>query len=282
MRRMPLVFLTLLAAAATVLAQPGPHVVKMTLHPVGPSTPAMKYALLPEVRDLRPGNAAIFYYRSHSPEWEQVLNRHPDRGHFHEWLDLPLKQAPVEKVMVATNMLKELDIGARTDHCDWQMLTRLREENLTMLVPDIQAFLDERLAGCTSRPAGNAQRQARSSRLHVSDRPGHEQARRRGALPHRLSSRGGHCFCDARSRRGIHPAAGRPQPVLVLTDLPRPLIALRRPLQGERMMIDGLFPEIRHVLNDPGAGPIPVPRIVAQVEKLSVLGRAASNPSSGP
>src|SRR5271157_5660102 len=108
MRRYPLVVLAFLAAASPGLAQPGPRVVKMTLHPAGPSTPVMKYSLLPEVRDLRPGNAAIFYHRAHSPEWEHVLTRDPDQAHFHEWLDLPLDQAPVQKFHHFGNMLNEL------------------------------------------------------------------------------------------------------------------------------------------------------------------------------
>src|SRR5260221_13765161 len=133
MFRYPLVVLALLAAAAPGLAQPGPRVVKMTLHPAGPSTPAMKYALLPEVRDLRPGNAAIFYHRSHSPEWEHGLARYPEQRNFQEWLDLPPDRGPVGKLHIFVTMPQELVIAARTEHWAWQMLSRLRADSPMML-----------------------------------------------------------------------------------------------------------------------------------------------------
>jgi hypothetical protein len=238
----------------------------------------MKYALLPEVRDLRPGNAAIFYYRSHSPEWEQVLSRHPDRGHFHEWLDLPLKQAPVEKVMIAANMLKELDIAARTEHCDWQILTRLREESLTMLVPDIQAFRTS--AVLVALRARLEMRDRNLNRAIYSLQTGLAMSKHVGEAPYLVAYLVGAAtaFVTLDRVEEFIQQPDAPNLYWALTDLPRPLIDLRRPLQGERIMIDGMLPEIRQALNDPRAGPIPVPRMAAQMEKLSMLGRGGPEP----
>src|SRR5689334_20966682 len=56
-------------APVAVTAQDMPvPVVKLKLHPAGPSVPAFKVRLLPELRDLKPGNAVVPYYRSFSPE----------------------------------------------------------------------------------------------------------------------------------------------------------------------------------------------------------------------
>src|SRR5262245_37209185 len=46
-----------------------PTIVKMTLHAAAVPAPAMRYYLLPEVRDLKPGNAALLYQRAHSLDW---------------------------------------------------------------------------------------------------------------------------------------------------------------------------------------------------------------------
>src|SRR5260370_10226176 len=115
--RLFLTLAALLAAASTAVAQPGPRVVKMIVSPAGPSTPAMKYALLPQVRELRTGNAAVYYHRTRSPEWEHSLTRHPDYRHFQDWLELPLAQAPPGKIhgVVICHTLKELDLPARTE-----------------------------------------------------------------------------------------------------------------------------------------------------------------------
>ncbi len=44
-------------------------VVKLTLHAAASPVPALKYHLLPEVEELRPGNAALLYQRAHALEW---------------------------------------------------------------------------------------------------------------------------------------------------------------------------------------------------------------------
>src|SRR6266853_5014216 len=239
MSRYPLVVLALLAAAAPGLAQPGPRVVKMTLHPAGPSTPAMKYALLPEVRDLRPGNAAIFYHRAHSPEWEHGLARYPEQGHFQEWLDLPLDRVPVEKLHIFVTMLKELDIAARTEHCDWQMLSRLREESLMMLVPDLQGFRTK--AVLLALRARLEMHDGKLDRAVYTFQTGLAMSKHVGESPYLIAYLVGAASASVTLDRveEFVQQPGAPNLYWSLTDLPRPLIDLRRPLQGERMMVDG-------------------------------------------
>src|SRR6266403_4059776 len=74
----------LLGAVPAAGAQQPNASVKLALHLAATPTPALKYQLLPEVAELVPGNAAVLYYRSFSPEWlahrrqpeltEKVLN----------------------------------------------------------------------------------------------------------------------------------------------------------------------------------------------------------------
>src|SRR5438874_10736420 len=49
---------------------PAVPVTKLKIRPAAAPVPALKYRLLPEARDLKPGNAVILYYRSFSPEWQ--------------------------------------------------------------------------------------------------------------------------------------------------------------------------------------------------------------------
>ena len=61
----------LLAATLPAAAQPldEPEPIKLTIRPARVPTPALKYLLLPELKDQTPGNAALVYYRAYSPEW---------------------------------------------------------------------------------------------------------------------------------------------------------------------------------------------------------------------
>ena len=48
---------------------------QMTLSPAGESEPALRWRLLPELRDTTPGNAVQLYYRCFSPEWLNAYRR---------------------------------------------------------------------------------------------------------------------------------------------------------------------------------------------------------------
>ena len=60
----------LLAPASPALGQAKESpAIKLTVRPAAAPAPALKYLLLPELRDQTPGNAALLYQRAHSPEW---------------------------------------------------------------------------------------------------------------------------------------------------------------------------------------------------------------------
>src|SRR5205823_1759147 len=67
--------LTLLAVVVSVAgagaqppAEPEIAVRKLTVTPAAAPVPALKYKLLPDLRETTPGNAALLYYRAFSPE----------------------------------------------------------------------------------------------------------------------------------------------------------------------------------------------------------------------
>ena len=115
--------------------------IKLNLQPARATVPALKYRLLPELRDLKPGNCVISYYRSFSPEW-QYFQRDKDFWRAYEkWGDDKSKPPPRELEFVKNfHALGELDIGARRAYCDWEMIDRLRKDGIAMLLPDMQSF----------------------------------------------------------------------------------------------------------------------------------------------
>src|SRR5437867_1277383 len=93
-------------------AQGQPEVpwIKLHLTPAAAPTPALKYRFLPELRDLKPGNAALLYQRSHSPEWYGPLQRNKDLEKSYDWMDLPLDKFPKDEArgLIMQGMMKEI------------------------------------------------------------------------------------------------------------------------------------------------------------------------------
>ena len=62
----------------TGLAAGQGQTIRLTVPPAKPPSPALRYPLLPELRDRTPGNAAQLYYRAYSPEW--LTHRRPENA----------------------------------------------------------------------------------------------------------------------------------------------------------------------------------------------------------
>lgn len=112
-----------LAACHESLAQEEPRVVQLTLSPVGEAEPVLKYRLLPDPDTLKPGNAAVLYYRAIllSPKYDARDDSLPTR------LAELLEQTPDEMDLEAARKLidrhraslNEVAIAAGRDQAVW-------------------------------------------------------------------------------------------------------------------------------------------------------------------
>jgi hypothetical protein len=243
----------LLGWAATARAQRPEDPVKLTLRPAAAPTPALKYVLLPELSDTKPGNAALLYQRAHSFEWWTHFRKSPDYFKIFDWVDLPWEKVPREKVQFLDRFgaLQEVDLAARRESCDWEMTDRLRKEGLMMLLPDLQGF----------REYGGLL--AMRCRLEVADRQygkavytlqtGFALGRHVSESPTLVSSLVGNAVCTIMLGRveELIQAPGSPNLYWALTDLPRPLIDLRKALQGEKLMLAAELPDLKHIETEP-------------------------------
>jgi hypothetical protein len=128
--------------AAAQLPRPG-EPIRLTLGPAALAGPSLEHRLLPDRRELLPGNAAAIYYRSlsmfaenrfglqefHSDEWEQ-------------WFIMPVKDLPRQeirdKLPLVRSLLREVEVASRYRHCDWEPEGRL--EGLSDLPPDVSGL----------------------------------------------------------------------------------------------------------------------------------------------
>ena len=136
--------LVLLAAAPLAVAAPKPgDPIRIAVGPAAVPKPSLKYRLIPDRRDLTPGNAAALYYRAMASFVENsALLQEIRKEYWSEWLDTPPKDLPMDEVRdklhMARNLLHEIDLAARCKDCDWQIEDR--PEGLGLLLPEVQGF----------------------------------------------------------------------------------------------------------------------------------------------
>jgi hypothetical protein len=144
-----------------------------------------------------------------------------------------------------------MDLAARRESCDWEMTSRIRKEGIRMLVPDVQGFREYSIL------------LAMRSRLELADRDyakaaytlqtGFALGRHVGEAPNAISALVGKATCHnmlSRVEEWIQ-IPDAPNLYWALTNLPRPLIDLRKPLEGEKLMLEAEFPDLRTLETEP-------------------------------
>jgi hypothetical protein len=282
--RVGLAGLLVLLVAAPAAAQPANlERTKLVVRPAAPPVPALKYQLLPELRDTKPGNAVLLYYRAFSPEWS--LHRNPDvYKALDQWYADTTKNPPDElRWVLRYAALTEIDLGARRQYADWELTERVRRDGITLLLPDIQSF----------RSYANLLRLR--ARFQVIDgeydkalytlQTGMALGRHLGESPTLIQALVGMAVSSVMLAEAEHliQQPGAPNLYWALTTLPQPYIGLQKPMQGERIMIDALFPGLRELAKDLKAGPVSpqqTQELVSQASQIFRLGGVMHGPAA--
>src|SRR5260370_37215615 len=132
-----------LLAVAAMAALPvgltaGETVVHLTLRPMPAPKPALKYQLLPEVRELNPGNAAHNYLRSFAEQRGFFFGKESNAERA-RYLAMPLAELAKEKLVdYGRSALGQADWAARLDTIDWQLSQRVQSNATDALVPELE------------------------------------------------------------------------------------------------------------------------------------------------
>jgi hypothetical protein len=252
----------LVAATAGLARQPQPQPpTRLTLDPMAAPVPALKYYLLPEVRDQNPGNAALLYLRALNPEWIGHFQRDPKQAtRMTELSEKPLGELDAKAAqefanLMSSKMLKEVDRAARRPYCDWELTERFRAEGVNMVLPEVQAM---RLLGNLIRFRTKLELKAgKFDDAAVSLQTGFAMARHVADGPILIQGLVGVAIATMtlQAVEDWIDLPDAPNLYWALTDLPRPLIDLRRNFEGERLFIDALLPGYREMLADPSLPP---------------------------
>ncbi|HEY7330808.1 MAG TPA: hypothetical protein VH592_24415 [Gemmataceae bacterium] len=118
-------------------AHAGDSVIQLKVRPTPAPKPALKYYLLPEVRELTPGNPAQWYFRCFAEQRNFFFNKEvvAQRGRY---LKIPLAELAKEAQRGYGGFaLKQADWAARLNAVDWQVLEHVQTDGLDMRQPEL-------------------------------------------------------------------------------------------------------------------------------------------------
>jgi hypothetical protein len=261
-----------LLSGTAALADPPPPI-QLTLTPAKPPTPALKYQLLPDARLLTSGDAAPIY-----KEVIELLAKKLHRQNaplFDAWYQMPIDRLPKDAVRKLLADYEDvyalLDKAARCDHCDWGLLERLREKGIGALLPEFQPLRE--CATLLVVRAHLEMAEGRYDKALVTLRNGFALARHTGDSHTLISFLVGVAIANIMEVQ-VDQLIGRadaPNLYFALTDLPAPLVSMRKGLQGERVSAYGTFPGLFAAAADPDAGNMTEKELADAVKLLQGL-----------
>jgi hypothetical protein len=236
------VLLVLVLAAPSRGQQAGAKpelLIRLCVTPAKAPAPALKYLLLPDLREMNPGNPIQGYMKCFLEQYRFVFDEQ-DFDRRKMLLAMPFDELLVpEPPGLGRFALAQVDAAARLDNPDWQILLKLRADGFETLLPDVQVM--------------RSLARALGARFHAEVRNGQiddairtaktmfAMARHMGEHPTLI----GEIVGIAIAAIAINPLEEMleqpncPNLYWALTNLPEPFISCKTALEGERLTIWG-------------------------------------------
>jgi hypothetical protein len=219
----------------------GETVVRLNVQPMGVPTPALRYVLLPELKETNPGNPVQGYLKCFSEQQVFFFNKESVERR-DRLLATPLKDLPAQELRdYGKHALRQADWAARLDRPDWQILQQLKTDGIGLLLPDLQEM----------RVLANALKvrfRAEVALHHYDDALRTAQtmfalARHLSAHPTLIADLVGvyTAFTAIGPLEEMLEQPGCPNLYWALTNLPSPLVPFEYGMQGERAWFPGEF-----------------------------------------
>jgi hypothetical protein len=272
MKRACTILCLVILTTATAAAEGDVHSIHLILHPAAAPSPALKYPLLTELRDTIPGNAVTHYRQAvkimkrdapPASEWYQIIDK---------WLSMPLKDFPREEIgkflQRCETTFQEVEAGARSENCDWGLTEELRKRGISTLLPDLHEM--RTIATLLSLRIRYELAEGRLDKAARTLQTGFALSRHAAEEPTLISALVGIAVGSVMEGR-LEEFIQQPNASNLywsLTDLPRPFIDLRRPMQGERVVTYGTFPGMAETAADLNAKPLAPEQVEKAVSQL--------------
>jgi hypothetical protein len=272
MRRVLCVLLVFTFAVPFVhaAARPGDPI-QLVVSPSAAPRPSLKYRLMPDRRDLTPGNAATLYYRAMASFVENSeLLKEIREQYWYDWLETPVKDLPMEQVReklgLARHLLHEVELASRCKDCDWQIEDR--SEGIGLLLPEVQGFRN--VAVVLAVRARYEIAQGKWDEAARTLQTGYAAGRHMGKGPtfiHVIIGGAIARWMDQQVEAWIQ-QPGAPNLYWALTDLPRPYLNPELAVEQESRMIDRMMPWVKR-LDGPPMSAAEVGAVAAEMHKAN-------------
>ena len=244
----PVALFVILGSAVVAPAQPpreptdGKVVIPMTVSASPAPKLALKYQLLPELRDSLPGNQIPAFYKCFM-EQHHLYRSKEVIAEREKWLAAPLADLAGEKGIVGYggSSTKQADYAAHLDNVDWAVLSQLQKDGIGLLLPDVQqlrelaAVLKVKVRGEIAR--GEFDAAVRTTKVLFA------LSRAFESHPTLIGQLVGIAIATI-ALDGVEEFVqqpGAPNLFWALTDLPDPFMDLRKGMQGERTWLGREF-----------------------------------------
>jgi hypothetical protein len=229
---------------AEQIITPTETLIRLTVHPAPAPKPALRYALLPELKEINPGNPVQNYLKCFMEQQKFFYDKESvDRRE--KFLTVPLKELPAKELQdYGGSALRQADWAARLDKPDWQILPKLKTDGIGLLLPDLQGMRNLaqtlKLRFRIEVALGRFDDALRTAKTMFA------LSRHLGEHPTLI----GDLVAIAVAQVAIGPLdemleqPGSPNLYWALTYLPAPLITIDKGIEGERVLIRGEFHDL--------------------------------------
>ncbi|HEV3146048.1 MAG TPA: hypothetical protein VGZ47_19330 [Gemmataceae bacterium] len=238
-------FLVLSTTLALLPAQPIPAgaTVHLIVQPMAAPKPALRYQLLPQVSELSPGNPYQGYIKCFMEQRNFYFSK-AGVALRTEILSLPLVELPKKHAVYLGN-LRYADWAARLDTLDWQLTERIHKEGLDFQAGELPAL--RALASALQARLRTLVAYKKFPEAIDGAKTMFKLARDLGEYPAPEANLFGisivHLALDTFEE--MLQQTGCPNLYWALTDLPSPLVELRKGLQGHATLVANEFKPLR-------------------------------------
>ena len=112
--------------------------IRLSVSPAPAPKPALRYLLLPELKEMNPGNPIQNYLKCFMEQQKFFFDKEAFERR-EKLLTMPLKELPAQELKDYGGFaLRQADWAARLDTPDWQILLKLKTDGVALLLPDVQ------------------------------------------------------------------------------------------------------------------------------------------------